>query len=81
MDVKYMWCLHCERTYIQGESKFGPYSLGGAGISLCPYPGCNGSVYVDGWDWIIFRNSYHPEYPEIPVKDVVYPAYPLIKRS
>ena len=63
MPSKYNWCLHCERTY-QKSSK----------LKKCPYEDCDGSVLMDGWNWDELR-TMHPNYPEIPEQNKVYPLY------
>lgn len=79
---EYKWCLHCERTYKWDEfrhKKMEPFIVNHVKYEpefyLCPYPDCNGNYYGDGWDWDYMR-EHHPEYPEIPEHDVVYPLYP-----
>jgi len=76
MVRKYMWCLHCERTYLSGEYRYDPSLYGGQKLKLCPYPGCVGDVVVDNWAWDKQRKATHPEWPEIPVKGVVYHINP-----
>ena len=74
----YVWCLHCERTYMRGEYRkvegeifvvnHVKYDTSYEG---CPYEDCNGSALVDAFDWNYFREHY-PDYPEIPERGVVY---------
>ena len=74
----YVWCFHCQRTYMRGEyrnvkgEKFVvnhvKYDTSYEG---CPYEDCNGSALIDSFDWNYFREHY-PDYPEIPVRGVVY---------
>ena len=45
---------------------------------MCPYDGCDGSTVLDGIDWAEIRR-YNPEYPEIPIKGVVYPDVVLTR--
>ena len=45
------------------------------GLRMCPYPGCNGNTFADGWDWDQFRSTL-PQYPEIPEFGIRYPMYP-----
>jgi hypothetical protein len=66
-ELKYVWCLHCGRTYIRGEYKKGA-------VGSCPYFDCNGSIYSDQWDWEKIREG-HSDYPEMPVRGVVYSMY------
>jgi len=63
----WIWCLHCERCYQVGEFKANADLL-----ELCPYLDCSGDTVMDSWPWARIRDI-HPEYPEIPEKDVVYP--------
>lgn len=78
---KYLWCLHCERTYDYGKyrlEKWEPFVVDHVRyeeeFQMCPYEDCNGTVVLDGWDWNYIRES-HPEYPEIPEHGKVYPLY------
>jgi len=59
MDVKWYWCLHCERAF-KGRSK-------------CPYKGCDGSS-MDRWSWDEVR-AINPTYPEVPLEETVYRLY------
>ena len=64
LEINYVWCLHCERTYKVGEHRIiNDYEM-------CPYEGCEGDL----WDGMSWEDMYrhHPEYPEIPVKGIVY---------
>ena len=65
----HQWCMHCERAYKRGEHRMI------SGIPMCPYPGCNGDTFSDGWDWDYFREPL-PQYPAIPEYGVKYPMYP-----
>ncbi len=65
----YQWCMHCERAYKRGEHRM----VGG--IRMCPYPGCGGDVFSDGWDWDRFREPL-PQYPAVPEFGIKYPMYP-----
>lgn len=77
----YVWCLHCERTYLHGQfrkvkgEKFVvnhvKYDTSYEG---CVYEDCNGSAVLDAWDWNYVREN-HEDYPEVPEKDKVYPLY------
>ena len=65
----YQWCMHCERAYKRGEHRLIH------GLRMCPYEGCNGDVFMDGWDWDTFREPL-PQYPVIPEHGTKYPMYP-----
>lgn len=78
---EYMWCLHCERTYKYGkfrEVKFKPFVVNHVRyeptFQMCPYKDCDGDTVLDAKQWSDIR-EYHPEYPEIPEPDKVYPLY------
>jgi len=43
----------------------------------CPHEDCNGNA-VNAYSWRQVKN-YHPEYPEVPEKDVVYSTDELIE--
>lgn len=60
-----VWCLHCERTYQQGEDR----RL--RGLSMCPYPDCDGDTVIDQWRWSRIRRE-NPNYPQVPERGVVY---------
>ncbi|MFD2256886.1 hypothetical protein ACFSSA_09375 [Luteolibacter algae] len=66
---EYQWCMHCERAYRRGEHRM----VGD--IPMCPYPDCDGDIFMDGWDWDQFREPL-PQYPEVPEHGVKYPMYP-----
>ncbi len=66
----YIWCMHCERAYKRGEHRM----VGD--IPMCPYAGCGGDTFMDGWDWDRFREPL-PQYPSIPEPGKNYPMYPL----
>jgi hypothetical protein len=59
------WCLHCGRTYRPKQFRVVE------GRELCPYEGCDGSVFADGMDWADIRRG-HLDYPEIPEPGKVY---------
>ena len=67
-DPLIVWCLHCERTYQQGESRRVN------GLQMCPYPGCDGDTVLDQWKWSRIRKE-NPSYPEKPVRGETYPLY------
>ena len=64
-EPDYYWCVHCARGYRNGQ-----FRLKGE-REMCPYEGCDGSVFADGMDWSDIRRG-HPEYPEIPEPNKVY---------
>jgi hypothetical protein len=66
---KYLWCLHCERTYEQGTWREV------RGLQMCPYPECGGDAVLDAWDWDSLRYHY-PQYPPVPETGTRYPLYP-----
>ena len=70
----FFWCLHCERTYRQGECR----EING--LQYCPYEGCNGDTVMDAWPWEEIRDC-DPSYPVIPVEGVRYPMYPKKTKS
>ena len=74
----YVWCLHCQRTYMRGEYRIFKgetfvvnHVKYDTSFEACPYEDCNGSVLTDAFDWNYFREHY-PDYPEIPERGVVY---------
>lgn len=78
---KYMWCLHCERTYEYGQfrvERVKPFTVDHIRyepeFEMCPYDDCDGDAVLDAWDWEGIR-EYHPEYPERPEAGKVYPMY------
>lgn len=73
----YIWCLHCERVYQKKSMKL--EYLGQKG-EYCAYPGCGGSVLVDGWPWSKIRKS-NPDYPKVPEIGVVYPLYGFLDKK
>ena len=75
----YLWCLHCERTYRNGEYREEAEEIVNSNgetekfwFQMCPYEGCAGDTVWDGWEWERIREG-HPEYPEVPEKGRVYP--------
>lgn len=68
--TKYLWCLHCERTFKEGEYRINP----DYGTHDCPYEGCDGDDFGDFWDWENVRKG-HPDYPKTPENGKVYPLY------
>jgi hypothetical protein len=75
---QWRWCLHCERAYPASRYRT-EVSKGIDGetvvLKMCPYEGCGGSTYLDGWHWSEIRRA-NPSYPREPVEGVVYPLYP-----
>ncbi len=67
-DEVYIWCLHCERVYLQYEQR-----LSSRGFSLCAYRDCDGDGYMDAWSWDRVRLANG--YPCIPQRGVFYPLY------
>ena len=61
----FLWCLHCYRAYRWGE-----YRLIN-GLQMCPYDGCNGDTFIDGWTWDFVRKG-NPKYPKVPMLGHVY---------
>lgn len=61
---KYLWCLHCERTYMLIDE---------SDKHECQYPDCDGSMW-DLWDWNKVKRG-HPEYPTTPRHGIPYPLY------
>ena len=61
----YLWFLHCERTYKRGEFR----KLNE--LQMCPYEGCDGDTVIDAINWDEIR-EIHPNYPVIPIEDVIY---------
>jgi hypothetical protein len=74
MKAKWFWCLHCERCYQLGECRHVGPDL------LCPYPGCDGGIILDGWRWSHVRKSVLGRdgvtYPAVPERGVRYALYP-----
>ena len=65
---KFLWCLHCERTYKRGKWR----NVGD--LQMCPYPDCSGDAVIDAWDWASIRDE-HPDYPENPEFGKRFPLY------
>jgi hypothetical protein len=68
---KYLWCLHCERTYTADNFR----TEGGSGFQMCAYADCDGDAVIDAWNWSKVREEREDRYPEDPVHGVVYPLY------
>lgn len=62
---EYLWCLHCYRAYRWGEYRVID------GLQMCPYDGCDGDTFVDGWTWDSVREG-NPKYPKVPKLGHVY---------
>ena len=78
----YLWCLHCERTYIYGELrtvKVKPFTVDHVThepeLQMCPYEDCDGDAVIDAWEWDRIR-EINKGYPKVPKKGRVYPMYP-----
>jgi hypothetical protein len=77
---EWVWCLHCERVYQVGEYRAEKpdrmmINMGfKEDLQMCPYAGCDGDTVTDSWPWETIREK-HPEYPEIPEREKVYPLY------
>lgn len=67
-NSKFLWCLHCERAYKNGEFRLEE------GLQMCPYVDCSGDTVIDAWKWDSLVQN-HPEYPKVPVYGEVYPLY------
>lgn len=67
---KFLWCLHCERTYRKGEHR-----VSKRGEQVCAYRDCDGDTVLDAWNWQKVRDGLEDQYPEEPVHGVVYPLY------
>ncbi len=66
---RYLWCLHCERTYERDQWRNdGQYQM-------CFYANCDGDAVIDAWDWADVRDK-NPHFPETPEPGKVYPLYP-----
>ena len=63
---EWVLCMHCEQAYQVGELRQE------AALQMCPYPECDGDTVIDAWPWSDIREK-HPEYPEVPERDKVYP--------
>lgn len=67
----WVWCLHCERAYKRGEFRVID------GLKFCPYEGCDGDCFFDGWEWFHYRYGQFcevPENPELPEPGRRYPT-------
>jgi hypothetical protein len=62
---KYLWCLHCQRTYESGKWRTIRR------LQRCPYLDCDGDAVLDALDWAEVRKS-HAEYPNEPRWGAVY---------
>jgi len=56
---KYLWCLHCQRTYENGKWRTIER------LQRCPYIDRDGDAVLDALDWAEVRKS-HPDYPVEP---------------
>lgn len=69
-----LWCLHCQRTYREGEWREED------GYQMCPFLDCGGDAVLDAQDWDSFQEM-HPEYPKLPELGKLYPAYPDVPKK
>lgn len=70
----YIWCLHCGRTYRDGE--FLKTAVGGfRDYQACPYEDCDGDAVIDSVPWEDIRRD-NPGYPAKPERGVTYPDRP-----
>lgn len=68
----YLYCIHCERAYLNGKFREVKDEEFGDILQMCPYDGCDGDVVIDAWEWEqVIEN--HPEYPKVPEKGKIYP--------
>jgi hypothetical protein len=66
----YLYCIHCGRTYRDGE--FREMNMAGyRGLQSCPYEDCGGDAVIDAVPWDDVRED-RPEYPKVPARGVVY---------
>jgi len=69
--IAYLWCLHCERTWVD------PNPQPGKSFEECPYEGCDGGVLDSHpWEW---PRRCNPSYPDHPLMGARYPLYPQPK--
>jgi len=79
----YLLCMFCGRAFEWKEvveEKHEPFTVNHVRYEPSPSlkcPHCNGFA-LEAWDWEDFRKE-HPECPEIPEKDAVYPVYGFIE--
>ncbi len=70
----YLYCIHCERTYLNGKFRKTKDEHSGEILQMCPYEDCDGDTVLDAWDWTQILES-HPKYPKVPEEGKVYPMY------
>jgi hypothetical protein len=67
-DEDFYWCLHCEQGKTTKELLDNHL--------MCTTPACDGAGFdFDFWSWKKER-ARHPDWPEVPVRGVLYPLYP-----
>lgn len=77
LTLPWSWCARCQRAYVAGTRRVVQFRADAqhthpAPLQLCPYLDCSGSADRHRWRWATIRLA-HPEYPEQPAYDVVYP--------
>jgi hypothetical protein len=70
----FLYCIHCERAYPKGKCRI-MSDIGLGLMRMCPYEDCDGDGILDAWEWDVFRQENHPEYPEVPEEGKIYPMY------
>lgn len=69
-ESEYFWCLHCERTYKNGE--FREVTRRGEILQMCPYEDCSGDGVMDSWEWDKILEESDKDLPQIPERGVEY---------
>ncbi len=64
---EWVWCSHCQQVSEAGQFRLSPNFQ-----MRCPNWECDGDKVQDSLDWKKML-EYHPEYPEFPEEDTVYP--------
>ncbi len=76
-DVPWCWCSRCERAYKRSVRviRFAPDAIHRhtSRMTTCDYADCGGGGQRVEWPWATCR-AWHPSYPAIPERGVVYPA-------
>lgn len=65
---KFLWRVHCERTYERGKWR----DING--LPMVPGLNCDGDPVIQAWDWQALCD-HHREYPETPEFGKVYPLH------